>query len=125
MFGRKQKQHPPDGPFSHADDCTIAKADAGVEIPWSEFERGHFVRICQCAEEHWRAPAPARLRLDPYDPKTARHLGQCEFKDSTDAHILRILLTIKPGMSPGYQWVTCSGCEANWPVADYAEERVG
>jgi hypothetical protein len=124
MFHRKQHQGPPDGPFSHSDDCTILRADPSVSIPWSEVERGHWVRTCQCSKEHYRAPEPARVRLDPLDPATMRHLPQCEFVGTTDRDIIRVLLKVKPGLGPDYQWVECGSCGSGWPVADFAEESV-
>jgi hypothetical protein len=105
MFHRKQHHGPPDGPFSHSDDCTILRADPSVSIPWSEVERGHWVRTCQCSKEHYRAPEPARVRLDPLDPATMRHLPQCEFVGTTDRDIIRVLpqgqARAGPGLSMG------------------------
>jgi hypothetical protein len=124
MF-RRTKEHPgpPDTPFEHGPNCMVLRADPTVVIPWSEVETRHWVRTCQCSEEHWRAPAPARVRLDPLDPKTSRHLPQCEFVGTTDPAILRALLKITP--KDGYAWVECGGCQAGWQVADFAEEHVG
>jgi hypothetical protein len=124
MFGKKKRMTPPDTPFQHADGCKILVADPATVIPWSEEEIGHFVRVCTCTTEHWRAPQPARVRLDPYDPATMRHLGECEFKNETNHDVLKILLKVKPGMGPDYQWVECGSCGSAWPVADYAEESV-
>jgi hypothetical protein len=118
MF-RKKHHGPSSQPFSHSDDCKIVKADPGVEIPWSEVERGHWVRTCQCNEEHYRAPEPARVRLDPLDPATMRHLPQCEFKDVSDTAMLRALLRVKPGLAEGYEWVECGSCGAGWQVPNY------
>jgi hypothetical protein len=120
-----RKQRPPDGPFEHADDCKVYKADPDIDPPWNEVETRHWVRTCQCSEQHWRAPEPARARLDPYDPKTSHHLGQCEFKDETNPDIIKVLLKVRPGLSPGYQWVECGSCQGGWQVLDYAQERVG
>jgi hypothetical protein len=51
MFGRTKQRHgPPDGPFSHSDDCRIVGADPDVELPWSEVEAGHWTRTCVCSE---------------------------------------------------------------------------
>ena len=35
-----------------------------------------------------------RVRLDPLDPKTARHAGQCEFDGVTDPAVLRAVLRV-------------------------------
>jgi hypothetical protein len=123
MFHRKQHHGPPGGPFSHSDDCRILRADPSVSIPWSEVERGHWVRTCQCSQEHYRAPEPAHVRLDPLDPATMRHLPQCEFRGTTDPATLRALLRITP--KEGYAWVECGACDSGWQVLDFAEECVG
>ncbi len=124
MFGKKRRGLP-DRPFAHNDDCTIFLADPGVELPWSEVETRHWVRTCRCGEEHHHEPAPLRTRLDPLDPATSRHGGACEFKDTTDPAVLRVLLRIKPGLEAGYSWVECSACDLAWAVPDFAEESVG
>lgn len=118
MFGRK-KPGPPDGPFAHTDDCKVLAADPHVEIPWNEVETRHWVRTCRCSEEHFRAPEPARVRLDPLDPATGRHAGQCEFAHETDPVLLRAVLRITPKDS--YSLVSCNACEFSWQVPDYAE----
>jgi hypothetical protein len=107
--------------FTYADNCKIVKADAHAEIPWSEVETRHWVRTCQCSEEHYRAPEPARVRLDPFDPATMRHMPECEFKDETSPAILRALLKVKPGLGGDYSWVECGACSAGWQVLDYTE----
>jgi hypothetical protein len=122
MFHKKQGG-PPDRPFLHSDICKIVKADPGVDIPWSEVEGGHWVRTCQCGEEHYRAPAPKHTRLDPLDPKTARHLGECEFKDLSDPAVLKILLRITE--KDGYWWTECAGCQSGWQVPHYVAESAG
>jgi hypothetical protein len=43
----------------------------------------------------------------------------------TDPAVLRVLLKVKPGLSEGYDWVTCGGCDASWAVPYYAAESVG
>jgi hypothetical protein len=108
--------------ISHSDDCRILRADPSVSIPWSQVERGHWVRTCQCSQEHYRAPEPARVRLDPFDPATMRHLPQCEFRGTTDPATLRALLRVTP--KEGYAWVECGACDSGWQVPYYAE-RVG
>jgi hypothetical protein len=72
-----------------------------------------------------RLPPTSGRRLDPYDPTTARHLPQCEYRDEVSPAVLKILLTVKPGLGPGYDWVTCAGCEGSWQVPHYAAEHVG
>jgi hypothetical protein len=62
-----------------------------------------------------------RVRLDSLDPKTSRHLGQCEFVSETDPAVLKVLLKVKPGLGGGYDWVECGGCGAGWQVPHYAE----
>jgi hypothetical protein len=117
MFHEKNRHAPPGRPFSHADDCKILAADPGVQIAWSEIERSHWVATCVCGEEDYRAPASPRVRLDPYDPATSRHLPQCEFAATSDPAILRALLRVRPGLDPGYQWVECGACSAGWQCA--------
>jgi hypothetical protein len=65
----------------------------------------------------------ARVRLDPLDPKTSRHAGECEFKDVTDPAVIRVFLRITE--KDGYRWVQCGSCECGWQVPFYAEERIG
>jgi hypothetical protein len=120
MF-RRNHNKPPSQPFPHDPDCRIVKADPKVVIPWSRLEYGRWRRECVCGAEGWQEPAPSRVRQDPYDPATSRHAGQCEFKDTTDRDVIKVLLKVKPGMGEGYSWVTCGSCEYEWAVADYAE----
>lgn len=68
--------------------------------------------------ESWQEPAPRRVRLDPYDRSTMRHLGECEFKDVSDSSILKALLKVTP--KDGYSWVECGACSGGWQVLDYA-----
>jgi hypothetical protein len=123
MFGLKKKG--PDKAFIHTDDCKIVKADPGVEIPWSEVERGHWEAVCQCQSEHFYEPAAPRARLDPLDPSTFRHAPECEHRDTTDPAFIRALLKIQDGMDEGYWWVTCGSCDTSWQVLHYAAESVG
>jgi site-specific DNA-cytosine methylase len=44
--------------------------------------------------EGWHAPEANRVRVDPLDPRTGHHLGQCEFASETDAAMLRVLLKV-------------------------------
>jgi hypothetical protein len=92
-------------------------------IPWSRLEYGQWRRECVCGAESWTEPVVNRVRLDPYDPATSQHAGQCEFKNATDANILKVLLKVKPGLDAGYVWVTCGSCEYEWAVADYASVK--
>jgi hypothetical protein len=119
MFGKKKTG--PDRPYTHTPDCPIVRADPDVEIPWNEVERGHFVSTCVCAgPEHYReASVESRVRLDPLDPSTARHAGECEFVGTTDRAVLRLALTIT--QKEGYSAVACSACARVWQVADFAE----
>jgi hypothetical protein len=123
MFEKKNRYNPPDTPFVHADDCRIVKADPNVEILWSRLEYGQWRRECVCSYEGWQEPAPGRVRLDPHDPKTARHMGQCEFKDVTDPDVIKVLL--RTTEKDGYWWVECAGCESGWQVPFYAPESAG
>jgi hypothetical protein len=53
--------------------------------------------------ETYREPASDdRVRLCPYEPATARHLGQCEYVSETDPAVLKVLLKVKPGLGEGY-----------------------
>jgi hypothetical protein len=118
MFGLKKRG--PTRPFTHADECKILKSDPGVEIEWSEIERGHWVAVCQCGEEHYREPpTDGRARLDPYDPSTFRHAGQCEHRDTSDPALLRVILKVRDGAGGGYWWVECATCEHGWQVPHY------
>jgi hypothetical protein len=124
MFGLRKKA--PFPPFLHAEDCKIVKADPSVEVEWSEEERGFWVATCVCKREYHRDPVvDDRVRLDPRDPSTSRHLGQCEHRDTTDPALLRLLLRVKDGSgSDDYWWVECTSCEAGWQVPHYAVESV-
>jgi hypothetical protein len=75
-----------------------------------------------CSAEGWDEPAPKRVRLDPYDPATSRHLPQCEFASTTDPAILRALLKLTP--KDGYTWVECGACSGGWQVPHYVAEAV-
>jgi hypothetical protein len=64
-----------------------------------------------CGVEGWHAPDAGQVRRnDPYDPATARHLGQCEFIGVTDPVAFKVLLKIAD--KGDYDWVECGGCEA-------------
>ena len=64
-----------------------------------------------------------RVRLDPLDPKTARHMGQCEFASADDPSVLRVLLKVKPGLGEGYDWVECGSCGARLAGSALRRER--
>ena len=102
----------PSRPFTHTPDCKIMKADPTTEIPWQEVERGRWQAICQCGEEYvHERPADRRSRLDPLDPSTSRHAGQCEYRDTTDPAVVRLILKVKDGMGGDYWWVECGTCD--------------
>jgi hypothetical protein len=120
MFGRRKKG--PDKTFVHSEDCRILAADPDVEIPWNEVEAGHWRAECLCTIEYYNEPfVDDRVRLDPLDPKTSRHLPQCEFAAATDPAVLRLALKVRDGADPSYSWVTCGACDCGWPVPVYAE----
>ena len=75
-----------------------------------------------CGVETYRElTADNRVRLSPYDPATAGHLGQCEHVSETDPAVLKVLLKVKPGIGEGYDWVECGACAAGWRVPHHAE----
>jgi hypothetical protein len=116
----------PTRPFAHAYDCKILAADPGVEIQWSEIERGHWVAECVCGtEDVYEEHADRRARLDPLDPSTFRHAGGCEHRDTTDPALLAVILKVRDGAGEGYWWVECSACDTAWQVPHYAAETVG
>jgi hypothetical protein len=99
------------------------KADPYVAIAWSRLEYGQLRRECMCGVENWSEPTAKRVRLDPFDPATSRHLPQCEFTDVSDVSIVKALLKLTP--KDGYSWVECGACSAGWQVPDFAEASVG
>jgi hypothetical protein len=105
MFGLKKMG--PIRPFDHAEHCKILKADPGVEIEWSELERGHWRATCVYGSEDVYEEPDRRARLDPYDPSTFRHAGQCEHRETTDPAFLRAILKVRDGAGGGYWWVEC------------------
>ena len=119
MFGRRRR---PNRPFTHQEGCKLLKADPSFLPEWQEVERGFWKAECQCGVETYREPAADdRVRLSPYDPTTARHLGQCEYVSETDPAVLKVLLKVKPGLGEGYDWVECGACDAGWQVPYFAE----
>jgi hypothetical protein len=101
MFG-KEKIRPPDTEFIHGYDCKILRADPSTSLPWSEMERGLWERRCVCGSEYWREPLPEYRRQDPYDPRTFRHAGECEHRDTTDPALLKLIIDAKPGTGGDY-----------------------
>jgi hypothetical protein len=99
MFGFKKRA--PTRPFTHADNCTILKADPAVQIQWSEVETGHWRAVCQCGSEDVYEEPDRRVRLDPYDPSTFRHAGQCEHRYTSDPALLRAILKVRDGAGGG------------------------
>lgn len=98
-------------------DCRLVRADPGFEPLWQEVEEGHWRRECQCGAEDYReSPPDRRVRLDPLDPATSRHLGQCQYASETDPAVIRLALRVKPGLGEGYDWVECIGCEVGWQL---------
>jgi hypothetical protein len=124
VLGLKRKNEPPAQPFIHTANCAIIRTDPGFQPPWQEVERGTWKRECQCTTDYWHAAfVDDRVRLDPYDPATSRHLGQCEYASETDPAVLRLALKVKPGLEEGYDWVECAGCDCGWQVPHYAAEE--
>lgn len=118
MFGRRKKG--PGTPFTHADDCRILKADPAAKIPWNYEGDGLWKAECVCTIQYHREPVTEdRVRLDPFDPKTGRHGGACEFAGVPDAAMLRAVLRV---VDKGeYDWVECNACDYAWQVPHYAE----
>jgi hypothetical protein len=122
MFGLKKKG--PTRPFTHADNCKIMKADPTVQIQWSEVETGHWRAVCQCGSEDVRGePADRGVRLDPSDPSTFRHAGQCEHRDTSDPALVRVILKVRDGAGGGYWWVECGTCEYGLAGSALRRER--
>jgi hypothetical protein len=125
MLGFKKKGGP-NRPFVHAPDCKIMKVDPTTEIKWQEHERGLWIAECVCGKEYEReTPADQRVRLDPLDPATFRHLGGCEQRDTTDPAVIRAILKVSEGAGGGYWWVQCDACDGAWQVPYYAAESGG
>jgi hypothetical protein len=73
-------------------------------------EDGHWRAVCQCGIEDYCEPVADRVRLDPLDAKTSRHVGQCEFPSETDGPLLRVL-KVKYSVGGDYWWVECGACD--------------
>jgi hypothetical protein len=118
----RRKRTPPSKPFIHAEDCRILKADPDAEVQWNYEGDGFWRAECVCTFETFREPlVDDRLRLDPGDPATARHLGQCEYVSEIDPAVIKVLLKVTD--KGDYDWVECGSCEAGWQVAHF--ESVG
>jgi hypothetical protein len=126
MFGLKKTKGPTQ-PFTHAGDCKIVKVDPDVQIEWLEVETGHWEARCQCGAEYFHDPFAddlGRVRLDPYDPSTFRHAGQCEHRETDDPVLLKAILKVRDGVGGGYWWVECATCEHGWQVPHYPQPPV-
>jgi len=87
MFGRRKG---PSKPFIHQEGCKIAEVDPGVEIPWSYLGDGFWKAECARGFESSTEPiVDDRVRLDPLDPKTSRHVPQCEYVSESDPAVLK------------------------------------
>jgi hypothetical protein len=110
VFRRKRK--PPDTPFNHAGDCKLIAIDPDLRTEWSDLGYGSWRGGCVCTFEVWSEPiVDDRVRLDPLDPKTSRHLGQCEYSGETDAGMLQV-----PLRSPTRATTTGSSAAAAAPA---------
>jgi hypothetical protein len=125
MFGLKKKgPRQPTGPFAHAHDCKLVRSDPDFEPEWQEIEEGHWRRTCQCySEDRYEPYVDTRTRLNPLDPSTFRHAGECEQREATDQHILKAILRVDE--REDYWRVECLTCKHIWQVPYYAEESVG
>jgi len=95
-----------------------------TKIPWSEIRRGVWEARFVCGVQYHHDPVTDdRVRLNPLDPKTSRHAGQCEFNGVTDPAMLRAVLRVT--RKDGYDWVECNGCDIGWQVAHFAESAQG
>ena len=118
----RRRKRGPDKAFSHSEGCKIQAADPTVQIQWSEVETGHWEAVCACGVEYFHEPfTDERVRLDPYDPSTFRHAGQCEHRDTSDPALLRVILKVRDGAGGGYWWVECATCEHGWQVPHYPQ----
>ena len=65
--------------------------------------------------------ADRRVRLDPNDPSTFRHAGQCEHRDTSDPALLRAILKVRDGAGGDYRWMEFGACDTAWQGPHYAE----
>jgi hypothetical protein len=122
MFGTQKKgPSQPTAPFAHADGCKLVVTDPGFEPEWQEIEAGHWRRECQCyGEDRWEPRVDTRTRLDPLDPATFRHLGECEHRDVTDPAIVKAI--VRAHDRDGYWFVECASCGGGWQTPYFATE---
>jgi hypothetical protein len=121
MFGTK-KTGPPTRPFSHSDSCRIMRADPTTQIEWVEVSAGNWEAVCACGHEFFHEPfTDDRERLDPYDPSTFRHAGQCEHRETDDPVLIKAILKVRDGVGGRYWWVECATCEHGWQVPHYPQ----
>ena len=78
-----------------------------------------------CGEQHHHGLRNPARRLDPFDPTTSRHFGQCEHRDTTDPALLRVILKVRDHPEWGYWYVVCGACGSEWQVPYNAAESVG
>ena len=117
----RRRKRGPDKAFSHSEGCKIQAADPTVQIQWSEVETGHWRATCMCGSEDVYVEPDRGVRLDPFDPSTFRHAGQCEHRDTTAPALLRAILRVRDGVGGGYWWVQCANCEHGWQVPHYPQ----
>jgi hypothetical protein len=109
---------PPDrGPFSHSDECQLAKHNPGFEPEWQYEGQNRWIRSCQCWEEVAYVSEP-KEPIDPYDIKVARHGPACRLKDETDLELLKDLLVVREGSTSDYFWIHCPICQYSWASPD-------
>ena len=83
-MGRTKTMRPPQKSFVHSNDCKRLRVDPGLRSHGTRSEPDigkHGASVASTDGEHL-APA-VFVANDPYDPATARHLGQCEFVGET------------------------------------------
>ncbi len=111
----RRKRKPPPSRSSIREGCRIVEADPNVEIPWTDLGEGLWKTECACGFETYTGPlVDDRVRLDPLDPKTSRHMGECEFASETDPSVLKVLLKVRAGL--GLRLAECGACGAGWQV---------
>jgi hypothetical protein len=72
-----------------------------------------------CTVEYFRERiTDNRIRLNPLDPSTSRHLGQCEYIGETNPSVLEVLLKLTD--KGDYDWCECGSCGAGWQVPHHA-----
>ena len=100
----------------------VGSRASATQIEWVEVSAGHWEAVCACGHEFFHEPlTDDRERLDPYDPSTFRHAGQCEHCFTSDTALLRANLKVRDGAGGGYWWVECATCEHGWQVPHYPQ----